>query len=285
LAAVLPVRAKPPEGPVAPVQFQAPRRQPAKAPARDADEIAYSVRFKLMESGLSGPEKTVIRPGARIELGKLLELGKLPNIDMRVIPDEATLPPRARADRGKQGATLAPEPGPMPAAPAPEAIDDAGWDALTERGTRVLAAPRLEVLADVPATIEMKTTQTFAFLEPLGENRFVAKRTGLKELGMKISFVAKPAESGDASVAVCELEFQTSALVGREPVEGLDLDVGKPIVSSWSLRTTATVKLGTTVSIVLPSGPGQEAMLLLNVSRSELADDKPLPPARTAPRP
>lgn len=66
----------------------------------------------------------------------------------------------------------------------------------------------------------------------------------------------------------------SSALDGREPVEGLDLDVGKPIVATRSLKTTATMKLGATREIAIPSGPKTQAVLLLRINRRELPEEK-----------
>ena len=54
-------------------------------------------------------------------------------------------------------------------------------------------------------------------------------------------------------------------------MDGLELDVGKPIVSTRSLKTAARVKLGATRVIAIPSGLKTQAALLLRVKR--LPDD------------
>jgi hypothetical protein len=67
-------------------------------------------------------------------------------------------------------------------------------------------------------------------------------------------------------------------LDGHEPVEGLDLEVGKPIIATRSLKTTAKMKLGATRLIPIPSGPKTQAALLLRISRIDSADNEPIPP-------
>jgi hypothetical protein len=65
------------------------------------------------------------------------------------------------------------------------------------------------------------------------------------------------------------LEIETTTLDGREPVKGLDLDAGKPIIASRSLKTTVRMILGVTRIIPIPSGPETEAALLVRINRDE----------------
>jgi hypothetical protein len=132
-------------------------------------------------------------------------------------------------------------------------------------GVKVLAAPKVLVMPRESITVDIAASQSFTYLESEGPGRYVARQSEPQKLGMKISVKADPSPD-DASVVLCRLECETSALVGREPVKGLDLDVGRPIVSSWSLKTTAAAKLRTPVVVFLPSGPNRTCLLTLVVN-------------------
>jgi hypothetical protein len=161
------------------------------------------------------------------------------------------------------------------------------WDrAQQEPGVTVLAAPKLAVVAGRSGVIHIQTQQIFSYLEPLGDGEFKAKHTDPTELGMKFVLGVQPIESDERSVELSPLEIQLAVLDGREPVDGLDLDVGKPIVATRSLKTTAKIKLGVTRMIPIPSGPKTQAALLLRINRIDPADLPPAPPrSATTPDP
>jgi hypothetical protein len=168
--------------------------------------------------------------------------------------------------------------------PLPTAAGDEQEAPTPQVDAKVLAAPSVVVLPRESATVEISAEQTFTYLESAEDGRYVAKRSEPKRLGLKITIKAEPA-SDDESVVLCRLECETSTLVGREPVKGLDLDVGKPIVATWSLKTTAATKLGIPSLVFLPSGPNRPCLLTLNVAKLEppKEDSKeilPNPPAR-----
>jgi hypothetical protein len=148
----------------------------------------------------------------------------------------------------------------------------------------VLTAPQITMIPRQTATIEISAAKSFTYLESADEGRYVAKRSEPMKLGMKITIKAEPS-SDDESVVLCRLECETSTLVGREPVKGLDLDVGKPIVATWSLKTTTAAKFGTPSLVFLPSGPNRPCLLTLTVSKLEagkedLKEILPNPPAK-----
>jgi hypothetical protein len=120
----------------------------------------------------------------------------------------------------------------------------------------------------------MQTRQVFTFLVPLGNGKFEARQSAAHELGLKFTLQVQGVEGDDGLVDVAPLEIYISSLDGREPVEGLDLDVGKPIVATRSLKTTARMKLGATRIIAIPSGPTTQAVLLLRVGRLNQQEKK-----------
>jgi hypothetical protein len=165
-------------------------------------------------------------------------------------------------------------------------VADPWDDALKEPGVTVLAAPKLAVVARHSAVVQLQSQQIFTYLEPLGEGTFKAKHTDPMELGMKFVLGVQPIEADERFVELSPLEIQLAVLDGREPVDGLDLDVGKPIVATRSLKTTAKMKLGVTRIIPIPSGPKTQAALLLRINRIDPADLRPAPPrSATSPDP
>ena len=94
---------------------------------------------------------------------------------------------------------------------------------------------------------------------------------------MKVTLAVQPVEGDDTFVELSPLEIEITALDGREPVAGLDLDVGKPIISTRSLKTTAKMKLGATRLIAIPSGPKTQAALLLRIKRASIRFDEQPP--------
>ena len=132
--------------------------------------------------------------------------------------------------------------------------------------------------------MQIQTSSSLFYLEPLGDGKYQAKSTVAEELGMKVTLAVQPVEGDDTCVELSPLEIQITALDGREPVEGLDLDVGKPIISTRSLKTTAKMKLGATRMIAIPSGPKTQAALLLRVKRASFQFEGPPPPKAEPPK-
>ncbi|HET6880736.1 MAG TPA: hypothetical protein VFI31_11310, partial [Pirellulales bacterium] len=58
-----------------------------------------------------------------------------------------------------------------------------------------------------------------------------------------------------------------ATLDGREPITGLDLDAGKPIISKRSVETTARCVLGTPRCVPISTIPGRQTVLLVRISR------------------
>jgi hypothetical protein len=156
--------------------------------------------------------------------------------------------------------------------------EDLWDDAQMNPSVTVLAAPKLAVVAGRSGVVQIQNVQIFTYLEPLGDAKFQARHTDPAELGMKFVLGVEPVEGDTQAVEVSPLEIQLSVLDGREPVEGLDLDVGKPIIATRSLKTTAKMKLGATRLIPIPSGPKTQAALLLRINRVDTADLQPDPP-------
>ena len=166
------------------------------------------------------------------------------------------------SDSGKPSAK---DLGPRKAQPKPRDIWDISSDELQGR---TVQAPKMLVRSKTSAYLGLENPQRFSYLEPLGDDNFRHKRTDVKKLGMKFTIAPQPIEGDENSVEL-SVDIETTTLDGREAVEGLDLNAGKPIIATRSLKTTARMKLGVTRTIVIPSGPTTQAVLLLRVNRFE----------------
>lgn len=260
LVAVISAQHPVPRTPLPPVNDAATSAAAQRSSALDAEgrltdeDVIYVVEMKVLEG--MGLIEDASRPSAP----------NLPRGVKALKQSTAPAPPAATA--------ALPQPSPPPSAVAhaseatTKSLAEDLWDGSSWKPTiSVLAAPKVTVDPKQPATLQIQTEAVFTYLVPLGNGRFEAKQSDVHELGLKFTLQVQPVDGDAESVDVAPLEIQVSSLDGRESVEGLDLDVGKPIVATRSLKTTARVKLEAPRMIPIPSGPTTQAALLLRVTR------------------
>jgi len=246
----------------------APGESPAPAPSERSHYIVEMKIFEgraLLYEGDQGGEE-------RVDLHTIL--GNTPTawtpLLLQPPPAQATQPVDVPAvDVERLRADAVPAPLSRDLEQATKADGTGWWDDAHQPppGITVLAAPKVALIPERPATVQFGTEQIFTYLQPLGDGKFERKHTARKELGLTINLAVQPA-GDDGFVDVSPLEIQVSALDGREPVVGLeDLEVGEPIISKRSLTTTARMRLGDTRVIAIPSGPQTQAILVLRVKR------------------
>ncbi len=219
----------------------------------------YTIEMRILEE--RSAEETALR-----NKGRRSTRSRTGNAAGAYVPNTIRAAPTAKPAR------MAPPARPAEAR-APEEPDL--WDdSLNDPGVSVLAAPVVSVVAGVPAMVQVKSEAVLTYLEPLGNGKFEAKETRPRELGMEIELAIQPIAGNDQYVDVSPLQFRISTLDGREPVDGLNLEAGKPIIAKRSLNTTARLKLGIARRIAIPSGPKAEAALLLRVTRMDPEESK-----------
>lgn len=108
-------------------------------------------------------------------------------------------------------------------------------------GLDVLAAPRVTVRAGQEAAIRIGTTGPHYFV-PTQEGTYRHMRVE-EDIGTDLKVIADTVP-GDPDRAALSLDFCLREIVGREPLPGVDLDVGPPIVHSRKVKTTVTARLG-----------------------------------------
>lgn len=139
----------------------------------------------------------------------------------------------------------------------------------TEPKVDVLAAPRLSVAAGQEAAVQVRSQASFEYLEPAGEETFRLRRSEPCALGILLKATAAPAEDDPDAVVISPLQIEVTSLDGRESVKGIGLEVGKPIISSRSLKTSVRLPLGEERIVEIPSVPNREAAVILRVTRIE----------------
>ena len=123
--------------------------------------------------------------------------------------------------------------------PAPRATSSTEkWKALRDEiasdpQAQIISAPTLSVVEKQEATVYVASQAVFEYLVPLGERKFEARHTEPQELGIRLSIVVNPGDDSEA-VVLSPLQVEVTSLDRREPVKGLGLDVGKPIISTRS---------------------------------------------------
>jgi hypothetical protein len=147
------------------------------------------------------------------------------------------------------------------------------WVALRKRiqanpDLRILSQPMLLVLDEHEAAVHVASQQVFEYLVPIGDGKFEVRKTEPQELGIRLTFVVNPADDPEA-VVLSPVQIEVTSLDGREPVNGLGLDVGKPIISTRSIETSVPLRFGEERTVPIPSGPTQAAAVILRVERVE----------------
>jgi hypothetical protein len=264
------------------------RDHPVASQKLESREDSYTIEIKVLEGrGLPQEVPADARPWIAAPAKRGYDLrGRMAPPARAILPNPVALPEgdnrhSDRVPKHDEDLQVASSKATSQATDSARSVDNVAdpWDrAQREPGVTVLAAPKLAVIAGQSGVIQIQTQQIFTYLQPLGDGKFQAKHTDFMELGMKFVLGVQPVEEDNRSVEVSPLEIQLAVLDGREPVDGLDLDVGKPIIATRSLKTTAKMKLGVTRMIPIPSGPKTQAALLLRINRIDPADVQPILP-------
>jgi hypothetical protein len=144
------------------------------------------------------------------------------------------------------------------------------WRAVDDHpSVYTLAQPKLAVLANQQAVISLVSPRELPYLVRENADTFKLMRTEPKELGVEIKLTLSPVKGEADQIEIAPLEFSVTTLDRREKIDGLDLDVGKPVVSTRKLQTSATMKLGKVYETIIPSPPQKVALLLMRVERIE----------------
>jgi hypothetical protein len=134
----------------------------------------------------------------------------------------------------------------------------------------ILSRPQVRTLTGQAASIQVmqELPEQIPYLVRTGAKSFELRETGGgTNLGIAIQLTAQAADDA-GQIEISSLKIATTTLDGRERIPGLDLEVGKPIISTRSLETTITVVDGPEVNgIAVPGPPGRQPVLFLSARR------------------
>lgn len=168
----------------------------------------------------------------------------------------------------------------------PESLSSMLRIAATYAEVDILSRPQIRALLGQSAKVHIGAEQPrISYLVRTGTKSFeVRESAGESPLGLTIDLTARAVDDSD-KIEISPLSISTTTLDGREPVPGLDLDVGKPIVSTRTLKTSMTLVDGADSSgIALPGPPGRQPVLFLSVRRVNPGAIQPSPlPGLTPP--
>jgi hypothetical protein len=134
----------------------------------------------------------------------------------------------------------------------------------------VLSAPMITTEMGQASSIEVSTGSVqLPYFVRTGEKTFELKESAADgRLGIRIHLTVRPVAGQDDKLSVSPIKISMTTLDGREPVAGVDLDIGKPIVSTRTLETSITLVNGADPSgIVLPAPAGRQPVLFVSVQR------------------
>jgi hypothetical protein len=134
----------------------------------------------------------------------------------------------------------------------------------------VLGAPTITADSGRASSIEVSTSPVqIPYFVRTGQKTFELKESAADaQLGIRIQLTVRPVAGQDDKLSVSPIKISMTTLDGREPIAGVDLDIGKPIVSTRTLETSMTVVNGAEPSgIVLPAPAGRQPVLFVSVQR------------------
>jgi hypothetical protein len=155
---------------------------------------------------------------------------------------------------------------------------DGGYEIPPGFAAEPLSSPRIPVLPNQEATLRASYPQV-EYLELRGDGSYVLRTTERKESPrIAIDLVVVP--GSDPGLVELRVAFALAVMTGREPLEGTELDVGRPIIVTNTFDTRLEMRLGEwrllSAQLARPAGtePSQYLLVFLSVDR---------PPAPAAP--
>jgi hypothetical protein len=86
-------------------------------------------------------------------------------------------------------------------------------------------------------------------------------------LGLEIDLTPRAVPNDPELITLSPLKVTFATVDGHEPVPGVELEIGKPIISTRKLETSLTVEDGDGVAIMLPGPEGRQPILFVTVHR------------------
>lgn len=246
------------------VQTAAPDAQKPAPPRSDA-AVEAQLWFVQFDASLTGEELPFDLRAAARELEKMYSEHGLPaRVDDRIQTTGLALhekidefETRARGHvlrfRGRQ------------------LVTDKSDDAAGPAPWRILAGPRLLLLLGQDASAEVGRSVPYLVPEPDKRLR-VEWLEGAEREGATVTIRADHIR--DDGVRFEKIELQMKTIARREPIQGLDLDVGKPIMETRQTQLSNTLAADKVAIIPLPQREDEPPILVFMTARPQAAPPK-----------
>lgn len=136
-------------------------------------------------------------------------------------------------------------------------------------GVKVLASPIFLIVPNRTATVNAKSPRKIQYLKQIKTGVFTLEE---EKVTTGVTIKAAVQNAGKGKFRLKPLSVSVTAIKGREPIEGVKLDVGKPIVTTTSIQTTLAGKLGKASVISIDSPRG--GRVLISVKVIDVKDSK-----------
>lgn len=151
----------------------------------------------------------------------------------------------------------------------------------------VLSRPQVRTLMGHSASVQISSSPPrIPYLVRTGTKSFELRESdGEASLGIMIDLTPR-ADDDSREIELSPLKVSITTLDGREPIRGVDLDVGKPIISTRTLETSITLIDGAESSgIAIPGPAGRTPVLFIRGQRVKVTPGATLPSPLPEPAP
>lgn len=140
-------------------------------------------------------------------------------------------------------------------------------------GMTLLSRPNMVTELGVAASTKMGQSISLPYLERIDAETFKLRHTPAGHLGIDISVTPKLGitvtdysnnETNHVFI-LSPIVLSVSAIDGREKVDGVDLPIGKPIVTRRTIETSLTLEEGEPGIIALPVAEGKHVFMIVFV--------------------
>lgn len=129
-------------------------------------------------------------------------------------------------------------------------------------GVKVLASPIFLIVPNRIATVNAKSPRKIQYLKQIKTGVFTLEE---EKVTTGVTIKAAVQDAGKGKFRLKPLSVSVTAIKGREPIEGVKLDVGKPIVTTTSIQTSLAGKLGKASVISIDSPRGGRVLISVKV--------------------
>jgi len=161
-----------------------------------------------------------------------------------------------------------------------EHADDGNDAHASVRPMTSIAAPR--ILTRIGQAAAIAVGKQIPYLERDADGHLQVRTDEDSFEGLRVTVEPEPHDGEGVSIKRLRVHF--GLLAGREPLDGVPLDVGKPIMSSVAITGSVTIPPGHVAVIPMPTWDSELDPILVLIRATPAAAVPPDPPTRPATR-